>query len=293
MLALTGATGHLGRLVLEALLHKGIAPAQIVAAVRAPEQAAEFAARGVQVREADYDQPGTLCPALEGVDRLLFISSSEAGRRIPQHRHVIEAAVDAGVGFVAYTSILKADATPMLLASEHKATEELLRASGLAYAFLRNGWYTENYTGQLPHYLRHGVILGAAGEGRISAAPRADYAAAAAAVLTGEGHEGATYELGGDDAFTMTELAAEISKQTGTDVLYRDMPVEEYQHALVGFGMPEPAAAMYADADGAVARGDLFAGSGDLHRLIGRPTTPLADVVAAALPATATDARTG
>jgi len=292
MIAVTGATGHLGRLVLDALVNQGIHPPHIVAVVHAPEKAADLARQGLQVRQADYDQPDTLGPALEGVDRLLLISSSEVGQRISQHRNVIEAAVEAGVYFIAYTSAPKADTTRLQLAHEHKATEEILRASGLPYALLRNGWYTENYTGQLPQHLKHGVILGAAGEGRISAAPRADYAAAAAAVLTGEGHEGAVYEMGGDEAFTMAELAAEITRQAGTPVAYRDMPVEEYRSALIGFGLPESVAALYADIDAAVARGDLFIDSGDLHRLLGRPTTLLSDVVAAALPLAATPSKT-
>jgi len=282
-IGVTGATGHLGRLVIESLLNRGVAPPQIIAAVRNPEKAADLAARGIQVRKADYDQPDTLGPALEGVDRLLLISSSEVGRRIPQHRNVVEAAVKAGVGYIAYTSAPKADTTRMQLASEHRATEEIIRASGLPFTFLRNGWYLEVYTGQIPQYLEHGAIFGSADEGRISAAARADFAEAAAAVLTGEGHEGAVYELGGDTAFTMAELAAEVTKQSGTTVVYRDMPVEAYTKVLIQAGVPEPAAAVYADVDVAIARGDLFIDSGDLHRLIGRPTTPLSDAIAAAL----------
>lgn len=283
MIAITGATGHLGRLVIEVLLERGTAPSEIIAAVRSPEKAADLAARGVEVREADYTKPDTLETALEGVGRLLLISSNEVGQRFAHHRNVIEAAKKAGVGFIAYTSIVRADSNPMMLAAEHKATEEVIRASGIPFALLRNGWYTENYTGQLPQYLENGVILGSAGEGRVSAAPRADYAAAAAAVLTGESHEGAVYELGGDDAFTMAELAAEISHQSGTEVVYRDLPAEEYEEALVGFGLSETYAAVLADSDRAIANGHLFVETGDLRRLIGRPTTPLADAVAAAL----------
>lgn len=284
MIAVTGATGQLGRLVIESLLNQGVEPAQIVAAVRDPRKAGDLAAQGVQVRKSDYDQPETLAPALEGVKRLLFISSNAVGQRVRQHRNVVDAAVKAGVEFIAYTSAPKADKTPMQLASEHRATEEIIRASGLPYTFLRNSWYTQVYTDQIPQYLKHGVILGSAGEGRISAAPRADYAAAAAAVLTSDGHEGAIYELGGDEAFTMAELAAEISKQTGSTVVYRDMPVEEFKTALIGFGMPEQFAALYADVDVAIAGGALYVDSGDLSRLAGRPTPPLADIIAASLP---------
>lgn len=285
VLGITGATGHLGRLVIESLLKKGVEPSRIVALVRSPEKAADLAERGIQVRKADYDQPDTLGPALEGIDRLLLISSSEVGRRIPQHRSVVDAAVKAGVGFIAYTSAPKADTIRMLLASDHKATEEIIRASGLPFTFLRNGWYLEVYTGQIPQYLQNGAIFGSADNGRISGAARADFAEAAAAVLTGEGHEGAVYELGGDEAFTMADLAAEITKQTGKTVVYRDMPVEEYEQVLIDAGLPDAAAAVYADIDVAIARGDLFIDSGDLHRLIGRPTTLLSDAIAAALAA--------
>lgn len=284
MIAVTGATGHLGRLVVHDLLDRGVAPSQIVAAVRNPDKAADLAARGVQVRRADYNEPATLEAALAGVDRLLLISSDTVGQRLAQHRNVVEAAVRAGVGFIAYTSILRADTNPAQLADEHRETEAVIRDAGLPFAFLRNGWYTENYTRNLDQALEHGALVGSAGEGRISAAPRADYAAAAAAVLTGEGHEGALYELGGDEAFTMNELAAEITAQSGTQVVYRNLPPEQYAEMLQGFGLPAPAAAVYADADAAVAQGHLFVDSGDLRRLIGRPTTPLAEVLADALP---------
>lgn len=284
MIAVTGATGQLGRLVIESLLRRGVAPAEVVAAVRSPEKAADLAARGVQVRQADYGRPETLEAAFEGVDRLLFISGSEVGQRIPQHRNVVEAAKKAGVGFIAYTSAPKADTTPMKLAGEHKATEAMIRESGLPFAFLRNGWYVELYTGNLAQTLETGVILGSAGEGRLSAAPRADYADAAAAVLTTDGHDGQVYELGGDEAFTMAELAAEITRQSGREVVYRDLPEAEYAQALVGFGLPEPAAAIFADADRAIAAGHLYIDTGDLRRLIGRPTTPLAEAIRQSLP---------
>lgn len=285
MIAVTGATGQLGRLVVENLLERGVAPAGIVAVVRNPEKAAGFAARGVQVRRADYTDPSALEAAFDGVDRLLLISSSEVGQRFAHHQNAIEAAKKAGVGFLAYTSITRADTSPMALASEHRATEEAIRASGIPFAVLRNGWYTENYTGTLAQTLEHGATLGSAGEGRVSAAPRADYAAAAAGVLTSEGHEGKTYELGGDEAFTMRDYAAEVSKQSGQEVVYRDLPEAEYVQMLAGFGLPEPAAAVFADADARLAEGHLYVESGDLRRLLGRPTTPLADVVAQALPA--------
>jgi NAD(P)H dehydrogenase (quinone) len=282
-IVVTGATGHLGRLVVEALLQRGVPAGEIVAAGRNTDRLADLADRGVQVRRIDFTDPATLTEAFTGADRVLLVSSSEVGRRAEQHRNAIDAAKEAGVTLLAYTSIAQADTTAMLLAAEHQATEQYLRESGVPFTLLRNGWYLENYTAQLPVALEHGAIIGSAGEGRVSAATRADYADAAAAVLTGEGHAGKAYELGGDQAFTLPELAAEITRQTGTEVTYRDLPVAEYTQVLVGAGLPEPAAAVFADSDLGIARGELLVESGDLSRLTGRPTTSLADSLAAAL----------
>jgi NAD(P)H dehydrogenase (quinone) len=282
-IVVTGATGHLGRLVVEALLARGVPAGEIVAAGRSTDRLADLADRGVQVRRIDFTDPATLAEAFAGADRVLLVSSSEVGQRAAQHRNAIDAARDAGVTLLAYTSIAHADTTTMLLAAEHQATEAYLRESGVPFTLLRNGWYLENYTEQLPVTLEHGAILGSAGDGRVSAATRADYADAAAAVLTGEGHAGKAYELGGDRSFTMPELAAEITRQTGTDVTYRDLPVEEYTKVLVGAGLPEPAAAVFADSDRGVGRGELLVESGDLSGLTGRPTTSLTDALAAAL----------
>lgn len=283
-IAVTAATGHLGGLVVQALLDQGVPAANIVAVVRNPDKAAPLAAKGVTVRRADYNEPEALAAALVGVDRVLLVSGLEPNRA-EQHRHVVAAARGAGVGLLAYTSILNADTTTLLLAADHKTTEAAIRDAGVPFVFLRNGWYLEGYTGTLAKTLERGVILGSAGDGRVSAAARADYAEAAAAVLTGEGHENKVYELGGDESFSMAELAAEVSQQGGTDVVYRDLPVEAYTQALVGAGIPEGYAALLADSDRGIAAGELFTGSGDLHRLIGRPTTPLADAVSAALEA--------
>jgi NAD(P)H dehydrogenase (quinone) len=282
-IVVTGATGQLGRLVVESLLDRGVPAAEIVAAGRSTDKIADLADRGVRVRRIDFTDPATLAEAFAGADRVLLVSSSEVGRRAEQHRNAIDAAREAGVTLLAYTSIAQAETTTMLLAAEHQATETYLRESGVPFTLLRNGWYLENYTAQLPVALEHGAILGSAGEGRVSAATRADYAAAAAAVLTGEGHEGKAYELGGDHSFTLPELAAEIARQTGTEVAYRDLPVEEYTQVLVGAGLPEQAAAVFADSDRGIARGELLVESGDLSRLAGRPTTSLTDGLAAAL----------
>jgi NAD(P)H dehydrogenase (quinone) len=283
MITVTGASGHLGRLVVEDLLARGVPAGEIAAVVRSPEKASALAARGVQVRRGDYTDPQALAAALTGTDRLLLVSSSEVGQRVAQHRNVIEAATAARVGLIAYTSILRADTSGMALAAEHKATEELIRESGLPFVFLRNGWYIENYTENLAPARQFGVIYGSAGTGRIAAATRADYAAAAAAVLTGSGHDRAVYELGGDHPFTMADLAAAVTAATGTQVAYTDVPTEEYVTILVGAGVPEPFAQILADSDVGVARGDLDTDSSDLPKLIGRPTTPLADAVAAAV----------
>jgi NAD(P)H dehydrogenase (quinone) len=282
MIAITGATGQLGRLVIQNLLNT-VPASQIVAAVRSPEKAADLAALGVQVRQADYAQPATLEAAFQGVDKLLLISSSEVGQRAPQHAAVIAAAQKAGVKLLAYTSLLRADSSPLGLAAEHKETEAMLRASGLPHVLLRNGWYTENYTGSVPAALQYGAVMGSAKDGRIASAARADYAAAAAAVLTKEGQAGQVYELAGDNAYTLAELAAEIAKQSGKPVVYNDLPEADYKAALVQVGLPEGFAALLADSDVGASKGALFDDSHQLSQLIGRPTTPLAEVVKTAL----------
>lgn len=281
-IAVTAATGQLGQLVIQALLDRGVAAADLVAVVRDPDKAAPLATQGVKVRRADYNESDALATALAGVDRVLLISGVDP-ERVEQHRNVVEAARAAGVSVLAYTSILNADTTKIILGADHRATEAIIQNSGVPFVLLRNSWYIENYTGQLEQTLASGVILGSAGEGRVSAATRADYAAAAAAVLTSKGHENKVYELGGDQSFTMSELATEISRQSGTPVVYRDLPIQEYTQALVGAGVPEGYAALLADGDRGISEGELFTDSGDLSRLIGRPTTPLADVTAASL----------
>ncbi|WP_199258457.1 SDR family oxidoreductase [Paracoccus binzhouensis] len=277
--AVTGATGKLGRLAIARL--KTLLPAtEIVALARSPEKAADL---GVEARAFDYDRPETLAAALQGVERLLLISSSEVGKRAAQHRAVIEAAKAAGVGQIVYTSLLHADRSPLSLAGEHVATEAMLAESGLPHAILRNGWYAENYTGAIPAALAHGALIGAAGAGRISAAARADYAEAAALVLAGEGHAGKTYELAGDEGWTLAELAAELSAQTGRQIPYDDLSQADYAAALAGAGLPEELAAAIASWDVGASQGALFDDGRALSRLIGRPTATLAEVVRAAL----------
>jgi NAD(P)H dehydrogenase (quinone) len=280
---ITGATGHLGRLVVQNLLQRGVPAPDITAAGRDTTKIKDLADRGVRVRAIDYDDPATLDDAFRGAAKILLISASEVGQRVRQHGNAIDAAVRAGTGLLAYTSIAHADTNTMRLAGEHQATEAALRVSGLDYVLLRHSWYLENYTAQIPAILQQGSLAGSAGDGRVSAATRADYAAAAAAVLTIDERASQVYELGGDYGFTLAEVAAEISAQAGQPVSYHDLPVEEYTRLLVSAGLPEPAAATIADADGGLARGDLYVGGGQLRQLIGRPTTTLHDAVAAAL----------
>ncbi len=278
----TGASGHLGRLVVESLLERGVPAPDVVATARDLNSIADLAAKGVDVRRADYTDPVSLKAAFAGVDKALLVSSSAIGQRAEQHRNVIDAAAESAVSLLAYTSIAKADSTSILLASDHQETERYLLASGLPVAILRNNWYIENYTGQIGTALGHGAVLGAAGNGRISAATRADYATAAAAVLTLDDQAGAVYELGGTP-FTLAEYAAELSTQTGTPVIYQDLPTDEYAAVLVGAGLPDPVATIYADSDRGIKAGDLVVESGHLEQLIGRPSTPLADAIRAQL----------
>ena len=282
MIAITGATGQLGRLVIDALLQR-VPASEVLALVRDPLKARDLTALGVTVRQADYSQPPTLATALAGVERLLLISSNEIGQRTVQHCAVIDAAKAAGVKLLAYTSVLRADTSPLGLAAEHLATEQALSASGLDHVLLRNGWYSENYSAGLPTALEHGVLLGAAGQGRIASAARADYAEAAAVVLTSAGQAGRVYELAGDSAYTLEQLAAQTARQSGKPLVYQNLSQEEYQAALLGIGLPEGFAVLLADSDAAAAKGALFDDGQQLSRLIGRGTTPIGDSVAAAL----------
>ena len=282
-IVVTGATGQLGGLAVRALLKRGVAAGEIVATGRDATRLAELGTLGVSVRHAEYTDLASLTQAFVGGERLLFVSSSETDRRVEQAHNVVQAARQVGAGLIAYTSIAKADTSSLLLAAEHRATEQIIRESGLPYAFLRNSWYLENYTSQIPAFLESGVILGSAQSGRVSAATRADFADAAAAVLTGNGHAGKAYELGGDDAFTMAEFASALSAASGKPVTYQDLPPEEYASRLVDLGLPQPVAQVFADSDTGLARGDLFVESGDLSRLNGRPTISIADAIAAAL----------
>jgi NAD(P)H dehydrogenase (quinone) len=282
-IVVTGATGNLGGLAVDALLRRGAEPDSVIAVGRNTERLELRAERGVRTVAIDYQDRDSLQSAFEGAEKLLLVSGSDIGQRVEQHRNVVESAARAGVELLVYTSILRADSATQLLAGEHQATEELLSSSGIPHVLLRNGWYFENYTSQIPSYLENGAIVGAAGEGRISGASREDYAEAAAAVLTNSDQAGAVYELGGDRAFTMSDLADELSRQTRRDIAYRNLGVDDYAELLASFGLPEPAARTYADGDRAVADGELYVETGDLSRLIGRSTTPLSEAISAAL----------
>lgn len=282
MIVVTGATGQLGRLVINQLLRTRPASG-IVAAVRDPAKASDLAALGVQVRQADYTRPDTLRGAFAGASRVLLISSSEVGARTAQHAAVIDAARHAGVELLGYTSLLHADSSPLGLATEHRATEAAILASGLPHVLLRNGWYTENYARAIPAALAHGALIGSAGAGRIASAARADYAAAAAAAISADIVENRIYELAGDEGYTLDEFAAELSRQSGKPVPYVDMSEAGYRAALVQAGLPAPIAAMLADSDRGAAQGGLDDTGRELSALIGRPTTPMAATVAATL----------
>ena len=280
-IAVTGATGHLGRLAIAAL--KARMPAsEIVALARDPVKATGL---GVAARLFDYSKPETLTPALSGVDKLLLISGSEVGQREAQHKAVIAAAKAAGVKFIAYTSLLHADTSKLSLAAEHRTTEEAVKASGLAFVLLRNSWYIENYIGSIAAALAYGALAGSAGNGKSSAASRADYAEAAAVVLTTDSHAGKTYELAGDSAFTLAELAAEISRQSGKAIPYRNLPITEYAKILASAGLSPAIAAMIAGWEDPISQGALFDDSRTLSKLIGRTTTPISAVIAEAVQA--------
>jgi NAD(P)H dehydrogenase (quinone) len=280
-IVVTGATGKLGRLVISHLLDSRVRPQEIIAVGRSVERITDLAERGVIVRAADYNDPASLDAAFAGADRLLLISGSEVGSRRAQHRNAVDAAVRAGIGFIAYTSVANVRTSTLMLAPEHLETEQAIEASGIPHAFLRNSWYLENYTDQMPTYLEHG-IAGAAGEGRVSPATRSDYAAAAAAVIAGQDRSTRAYELGGD-GFTLAELATVVADAAGRPVAYHDMPETAYRELLMGVGLPEAAAMVYADADRGIAEGELYVDPADLARLIGRAPTSPADAVRAAL----------
>ena len=282
MIAITGASGQLGRLVIDSLL-TSVPAYELVALVRNPASVSDLKDKGINVRQADYTQPDTLITALQGVDKLLLISSSEVGQRLVQHQNVIEAAKETGVSLLAYTSILHADTSPLGLADEHRATEAALADSGIPHVVLRNGWYSENYIASVPAALELGALYGCAGAGKISSASRADYVSAAAAVLTQEDQAGNIYELAGDSAYTLAELAAEISVQTGKDIGYVDLPETDFADALLKAGLPAPLASLLANSDTGASQGGLYDDSQTLSKLIGRPTTTIAESVKEAL----------
>ncbi|MGA5106011.1 SDR family oxidoreductase [Streptomyces cellulosae] len=280
-IVVTGASGKLGRHVVEQLLEK-VPAGQVTAVVRSPEKVADLAERGVRVAVADYNAPETFDGLFAAGDKVLLISGNEFDKgRVRQHSVVIDAAKAAGVALLAYTSA--PGSLTAALADDHRGTERALLDSGVPYVLLRNGWYHENYTENLAPVLEHNAVIAAAGEGRVSSASRADYAAAAVAVLTGEGHENTTYELGGDEAWSFAEYAAELSRQTGREIVYNPVTPEALTGILTGAGLPEPVAATFAGVDAAIAKGELVVDSGDLSRLAGRPTTPLAEAIAVAL----------
>jgi len=278
-IGVTGATGQLGKLVVEQLKRK-VGNNSIVALVRNPEKAEEL---GVESRLFDYNKPESLSEQLIGIDRLLLISANEIGKRAQQHKNVIEAAKNAGVKWLVYTSLLHADTTTLNLAGEHIETEKMLMNSGIDYTILRNGWYTENYTGSIGGAIAGGAFIGSAGSGKISSAARIDYAEAAAVVLSDASHKGKVFELAGDTAYTLSDLAAEISKQTGKEIPYKNLLEVEYAKILESFNLPKDFAYAIASWDISASKGDLYETSKQLSTLIGRPTLSMAESVKLAL----------
>ncbi|CAK7031995.1 SDR family oxidoreductase [Morganella morganii] len=278
MIAITGATGLLGQHVIENLLQT-VPAGQIVAIVRNPAKGASLSRKGISVRQADYNDEASLIRALQGVEKLLLISSSEIGQRVTQHRNVINAAKSVNVKFIAYTSLLHADTSPLSLHTEHVETEKMLADSGILYTLLRNGWYTENYLASVPAALEHGVFIGAAGDGKIASAARADYAAVAARVISEDGHAGKVYELAGDEAWTLSHLAKELTEQSGKNVVYQNLSQADFVAALKNAGLPDKLSEMLADSDIGASEGGLFDDSHTLSKLIGRPTTTLAESI--------------
>ena len=281
-IAITGATGQLGNLVIEQLLQLTAAQ-NIVALVRNIDKAEHFKAQGIELREFDYDRPETLTPALSGIDKLLLISANEIGRRTPQHQAVIDAAKVAGVPYLAYTSLLRADTSPLGLAQEHRETEKLIQDSGITYTFLRNNWYSENYLAGVAHTIEIGTLFGAAQDGRISSASRIDYAEAAAKVLTSTGHENKTYELAGSESFSLSDLATFIGQAVNKDIIYQNLSAEEYTQGLTQAGLPAGLVDVIVDADIQTIQGAMYSDSKDLEQLIGHKTTSIQDAIKAAL----------
>lgn len=281
-IAITGATGQLGSIVIEKLLLQTEAN-NIVALVRNPAKATHLTAQNIEVREFDYDRPETLVPALSGIDKLLLISANEVGRRTPQHKAVINAAKVAGVPYLAYTSLLRADTSPLGLAQEHRETEKLIQDSGLRYTFLRNNWYSENYLAGVAHTIEIGTLFGAAQDGRISSASRIDYAEAAAKVLTSTGHDNQIYELAGSQSFSLSELATLIGQAASKTINYQNLSAEEYTQGLTQAGLPAGLVEVIVDADIQTIQGAMYSDSQDLEQLIGRKTTNIQDAIKAAL----------
>ena len=281
-IAITGATGQLGNLVIEQLLQLTAAQ-NIVALVRKIDKAEHFKVQGIEPREFDYDRPETLVPALSGIDKLLLISANEIGRRTPQHQAVIDAAKVAGVPYLAYTSLLRADTSPLGLAQEHRETEKLIQDSGITYTFLRNNWYSENYLAGVAHTIEIGTLFGAAQDGRISSASRIDYAEAAAKVLTSTSHENKTYELAGSESFSLSDLATFIGQAVNKDIIYQNLSAEEYTQGLTQAGLPAGLVDVIVDADIQTIQGAMYSDSKDLEQLIGHKTTSIQDAIKAAL----------
>lgn len=280
----TAASGQLGHLVIDALLARGASPDSIVAGARTVAKAADLADKGVRVVPLDYTVPESIDTALEGVDSVLLISGSDPGARLAGHVNVIEAAARAGVKKLAYTSVSHADTSELVLAPDHKATEEAIAASGIPAVLLRNNWYIENSAGDLATAARTGVLSAAVGDAAISAAARIDFAEAAAAVMLDDAHIGRTYELAGPRA-TYSDIAAAMSEVLGREVVYTPATAEELAARLSSFGLDEGTVGFVMALDTGIARGDLDVTDSALTDLIGRPATSWVDALRVIAPA--------
>ncbi|MGG1679883.1 SDR family oxidoreductase [Neobacillus sp. NRS-1170] len=266
----TGATGKLGTKVVETLL-KTVPASHLAVSVRNPEKAAELQARGVEVRQGDFDRPETLDSAFAGIDRLLLISADgDNETRIRQHTDAVAAAERAGVKFIAYTSLANASETTMFLAPPHVATEAAILKTGIPFSFLRNNWYLENEIPSIQGVLAGAPWVTSAGSGKVGWALQQDYAEAAAAVLAGDGHENTIYELSGKPV-SQEELVSALSTVLGKEIPVQQVDDATYADIMKGAGLPDFLIPFLVGIQKGIRDGALEIESNDFEKLLGRP----------------------